>query len=225
MTILPLSKLLISSEDSNSGVKNATGLMRDWEALLNNDTIEALRASHDGIFCFLAFNAKFDSDILTYIESGALAAESGDEILILYCINTTIDTITFINDQDLRNLFHFESKSNVNDQIIRALFPETDSALQPGLLIFDVKANSKNAVYVPFINKYSSKTDCMRKVIEIITKVLHNKNKNALDAIGLQLLKENIDYIKNTKYSFGEHIIIIYRILSKAKSDIISIVA
>ena len=223
MIILPLSKIIISIEDTNSGVKKATGLVREWESLLDVKVVEQLRERHKGVFCFLAFDSEFDSDIFSYIKTGALSAESGDNILILYIVNKIVETLTKVDDDEADSLFEFNNKSSTNQKILAFVFGDKGHFSLPGLLIFDNVSNSNKSIYVPLINKYSNKIDCLRKVVELVGKNYNKSNEGIINKLGVTLSTENIEYQKNVKYSFGECIIMMYKLLLKTKSDLISI--
>ncbi len=77
--------------------------------------------------------------------------------------------------------------------------------------------NSDKSIYIPLINKFPSKIDCLRKVIEVTRKSIDGKNNvdSILSKVGIALSTSDIEYQKNTKYSFGECVVIIYKLLLK----------
>lgn len=226
MTIIPLSNLINSVDYTNSGVKNATGMIRDWEKLLQPETIERLRAQHQGVICYLAFDSLMDTELLNYIQTGSLSSEAGDEVLILFSINKIVESMTMIEEEELKEIIEFDHKENVNHKVLQAYFNDASYQALPGLLIFDNIANSKNSIYVP-LNKtaHPQQLDGLRKVLEIIHQQIGKRGfkSSLIDAIATDLVREKLEYEKNNNYSFGEGIILFYRILMKAKSDLISI--
>lgn len=229
MTLLPFSKLLSGSNHINSKIKNATGLIKDVELLLNSNAIESLQKKHKGIFCYLALDTQIDSELYEYIKTGSLASESGDNLIILYSINTNINSIKVIENDKLQDFFDFDYKSNINIEIIQALYGDNLIPSLPGLLVFDNLPNSIKSIYIPFMDsKFGNNLNCLREVIRILRKSCqndYNPNKSIIEEVSIQVAISNINYHKNSKYNFKEHIINIYRNLIKIKGDLISLIA
>ncbi|WP_194972643.1 hypothetical protein [Aquiflexum lacus] len=227
MNIIPISKFIISAQQRSQKVKNATGLIEDWESLLDVNTIELLRQNHSAFFSFLAFDASVDKDIFEYIETGALAGESGEEFMVLYIINKILNSPTLVKENDLFDFMEVRTERNLNKEIVKSFFDSKINITIPGLLIFDNIAFSKKTLFVPFIgqNNYT-KLDCFRKVVSIMaiaeTK-LRGKEDSIIDKISIQLLLSNIEYSKNSSYTFGEFLIKAFKILKEVKSDLIAI--
>ena len=171
MNLLPFSKLLISEKQLKIGVKYATGLVEDWESLMYPETIELLRKSKKHVYCFIAFNKKVDEEIFNYIKTGALGAESGDEIVILYTINKIIKSPRYIENDELTELLTMTNETNSTIEILKAHFPDGNALMFPGILIFDNTPYSSKSVYVPLSgNEKLDKITYFRKVLGILKK-------------------------------------------------------
>ncbi|WP_461117767.1 hypothetical protein [Spirosoma jeollabukense] len=227
MNIIPFTKLLISARQLSDGVRNATGLVENWESVINTEAIENLQRLHNGLFCFLAFNSVVDKEIFDYIESGALAAESGDKLLILYVVNCRMPSASIVTSQELSSLLTIRNDSNPCMEIISKIFDNKFHPVLPALVIYDNLVSSKSAIYIPLNNKQNlSKVDCLRFIVKVIQdKSLRNidKEQSSINKLSTAFTIANLSFEKNINYTFGECMIKTFQTIVKFKSDLISI--
>src|SRR5579884_912756 len=79
--------------------KHAEGNIRAIEDLFSEENRNSLKQHFPGVFAFLAFHPGVDSGITSYIRSGSLSSDSGQNILVLFTFDSGATSPTLLRDQ------------------------------------------------------------------------------------------------------------------------------
>jgi len=148
-TLVPLHRLL----ETNAGghepeSRNLTGVVRRPHELLHADRVRQLEERHSGMFSLLVFDPKIDKPVAEYVQSGALAADSGSKMLVLLCLGVRVQSGSRLRDLQQSDFIQVDAASPLSYELGRALFgPNLDP---PGLLVFEGLSGEFQPVYVPF---------------------------------------------------------------------------
>ncbi|AXG71130.1 hypothetical protein KORDIASMS9_03385 [Kordia sp. SMS9] len=230
--ITPFKNIISSHLDEEVGLKNATGLVKDWETLINPEKIETIKENYPGAIIFIAIDNNIDVNLFDYIIGEELENKSGNNILILFMSNSEFETPDILDVEEIKELLEIKYSQSIIHEILKAYFNDTKYFNLPGILIFDKKKFSKNGIYVPLMSNDDYQELNLKKQISLLYKNIEittntyfkSKDDNFLSKLGVQLTKNKIQYIKSTKISFGEYLVKVLQKIYELKGDIISIV-
>lgn len=226
MNYIPFSKYLISYNQAIIGGKRATGLVDEWERLLNPEFIELLRSEHNGIFCHLFFNPIVDKEVNTFIESGALSSEAGDKIIVLLSAQEVENTKRTRKGGILNNHIKLDFNTGSNEKIFKYYFGNDLNAVLPGFIVFDCVPKSRRCIFFSFMNQNTTEVGNARRVLKLIHECYHKSDKaNFLNHLAKSALLENIEFTKNYELSFGEFVVYTFKILKEYKSELFSLMS
>ena len=226
MRVISLTRVVESAVAELKDSKNFIGELLDSDDIFSKSNIEALDASHEGLFVFLAFHPQHDEQIYDALISERLTTYSGSKILVLF----TTDTVARIPKQ-LSGIgadwLELSSSDYPAYQIARELFKADKTPQLPGL-IFIERLAGKEAVFVPLrlgqAHDFQQTTDAAFRIAVDAMELSRDSSNNFANTFCKQLAMQNIDYETTHSPSITEWLFNAYNYVRKHSGDIVSIV-
>ncbi|SRR6266487_562995 len=210
--------------------KNLEGHVRSIEDLFSPVNRQALEQHFSGVFAFLGFHPGTDGGITSYVRSGTLSSDSGQNILVLFTFDSRVTSPTMLRDQTFRSWLTLTTTVHPSYTLVRSMFKDSVVLNFPGIIFFEDFLQNQNPVYIHIAessNEEAVRTQ-MRGLFAIANKAYQSSwetQKNFLDLFAQALQKEKIYYERGNDVSLREWFISAFRFLSARTSDIVSIVS
>ena len=217
-------RLLLEALNATKGVKNAAGEVRDVDALLAADSLALLDARHHGVYALFIFDPKADTAVLSYLEGGSLANDSGSGVLALHervgapaaRVAVRVDPALPVDVAAVDPLVRFA----------RALFP--DRMLQlPGIVFATRLAEAGECVYVPLAGASRDQVlATVRKVLALANDAVSRSGSGApfVDAFAFDLARGGTTYQRSGARSVREEVTQLLRVLWDHRKDLMAMV-
>lgn len=138
---------LIEATTAVPGEKNLTGNIQDLHKVFQPEIAINLEREHGGVFAFLVFHPKLDPGVRDYLSLGAVGAEAGKDILVLFTLETRIHTPKKMSPALLEAGITIQSDEHPAYEFARALFAPREPLL-PGVVFFRRLSSLSEPVYV-----------------------------------------------------------------------------
>ncbi len=210
--------------------KNLAGDVRAIEDLFSPENRKVLKQHFPGIFAFLSFHPGADSGITSYIRTGTLSSDAGQNIMALFTFDSRATAPTVLRDQSFRSWLALTTTVHPSYTLVRSMFKDPVVLNFPGVIFFEDFLQEQNPIYIHISD--SSNEDAvrqqMRSLFALANKAYQSSwetGNNFLDLFAQALQKERIDYERGRDVSLREWFVNAFRILSDKTSDIVSIVS
>jgi len=217
-------RLLLEALNATQGVKNAAGEVRDVEALLKEDSLARLDTKHAGVYALFIFDPKADTAVLSYLEGGSLANDSGAGVLALHeRVGAPAARAAVQIDQGLP-LAVDEVDPLVT--FARRLFP--DRMLQlPGIVFAPRLGEPGECIYVPL--SAASRDQVLASVRNVLARANDVVSRSwsgppFVDAFAFELARGGINYQRSGARSVREEMTHLLRFLWDHRKDLMALV-
>lgn len=125
---------MLENLTAEGGAEKFTGKIKKLSDLLSPATWIALEKEQPGPYLFLAFHPVMDPLICQYVKSGALAADSGEDLFVIFFMQSDALLPTEITDETLGGKMETDQGMYPAYELAQGLF--TKQRLNfPGLLV------------------------------------------------------------------------------------------
>lgn len=227
-TVQPLVHLL-EATTAVAGRKNLSGNIQDPNALFQPKAAAALEKEHPGVFAFLVFHPALDAGFKDYVSLGAIGAEAGKNILVLFTLETPIYRPKKMAPSLLQAGLTLQSDEHPAYEFARALFTPRQPPL-PGVVFFRRLAEQSEPVYVP-LARASSATAAGKSIRQLF--VLANESYSAsesddtefADKFSKRLALNNLEYERIKPLSALELLARAFYTAKRSLGDIVAVVS
>ncbi len=202
-----------------------TGKIDDLEKVLRPDGLAALEKVAT-FFAFLAFHPGVDQAVKEYVLSGALSADSGPDILVMFCLDENAETPVPVDDSSFGSWLTLDATAPPSYTMVRHLFDPSAVPPLPGLAFFEGIGHDSEVVYVHLVDDHEPEAvrAKLRKVFSIAAEAAGRPpgpGRQAMLAAGL--LRERIPYTRSGRTSLREWLIRGRRFLSERGWDLVGL--
>ncbi|MGA4994654.1 hypothetical protein [Nonomuraea bangladeshensis] len=202
-----------------------TGKIENLEKLLQPEGLAALEKVAT-FYAFLAFHPGVDQAIKEYVLSGSLSADSGPDVLVMFCLDETADTPTPLDDSSFGSWLTLETTAPPAYTMVRHLFGSSPVPPLPGIAFFEGIGHDDEVVYVHLVDDHEPEAARakLRKVLSIAAQAASRSPGSGRQAVlAAGLLNERIPYTRSGRTSLREWLIHGRRFLSERGWDLVSL--
>ena len=208
--------------------ESVSGILRNAEEVLQPSVLARLEQSHQGVFAFLAFDWTIDRSFASYLESGALAADTGRSVLALFA--ATAENVDTTVQLPLRHddVLYLDRSVDPSYELVRGLFNGGDPVVLPGILIIPRFSQPDEAVFVSVahVGDLHQMAALCRSVFAHAAAAYHRSKENLdlsfTDVLAVQLAKSRIAYARTGQRSLMEWLIRAFNLLWRHRSDLMA---
>lgn len=166
--MLAISLMTILEElAAESGQKNFTGDIKDTAQLLDPQSLDRL-AQIALVTAFLAFHPGTDRPVVDYVRNGALSADSGPNVLVLFALDVPASAPVPIGADAFAGWINFDAGSHPSYDLVRLLFDGGAVPTLPGIVFFRTAGPDADAVYVE-LNGLAAVADVQARLREVLS--------------------------------------------------------
>jgi hypothetical protein len=218
---------LIEEAIADPNVKKASGNVRSFDDLLRPENLEQLERHHEGLFAFLAFHPEADSTVAEYVRSGTLASDSGPRLLVLFTLDSAARFPVRLGSNAFQSWLDLDAEVHPAYQMVRMMFLPGRIPPLPGILFFGSFA-VPDCIYVSLAD-VTELEPLRQRLREVFSLADHSLRKGGSggregwsDALGTQLQKDGIDYVRSTSISPREWLLRGYQFVRDHRGDLVS---
>ncbi|WP_007518963.1 MULTISPECIES: hypothetical protein [Pseudofrankia] len=227
--MLALSLLTVLEElTADPGLKNFAGDVRDAAKLLDRPTLAALSRVAP-VTAFLAFHPGADQAVADYVRGGALAADSGPNLLVLFALDAPASAPVPLGADAFTSWIDFDARGHPSYDLVRLLFADAAVPPLPGIVFFqtlDPDGREPDAVYVGLAG-LASPADVAARLREVLA-LADEVGRDGPDddfgtRLGARLAARKIRYERTGRLSLREWLIRGYQVVGSRFADLVSI--
>jgi hypothetical protein len=224
--MLAISFLTILEElAAEGGPKNLSGDIKDAGKLLNPQTLAGL-AKIAPVTAFLAFHPGTDRPVADYVRNGALSADSGPNVLVLFALDVPASAPVPLGADAFASWVDFDARSHPSYDLVRLLFDGSSVPTLPGIVFFQTAGPNADAVYVE-LEGLAGSVDVQSRLREVLS-LADEAGRDPQDdgfgtRLGAKLQSHKIPYRRTRRTSLLEWLIRGYQAAGDRLGDIVSI--
>ena len=227
MRVINILRLIEEQLYTNSSSRNFSGAVSDLEFLMQHSN--DLNKVHKGLFAYFAFHPFVDEDVAKYIASGAVDADSGPEIMVMFITNRSCEIPRTVTAEILNTIVPLRDGENVPDYMLRSMFPGKPEPIPPGIIFFDRIFGNTNAVYISLSNETSLQeiADATRKALRSARSCVLNGvlDPGWVSCISAEMQREGIRYQRTGHTSSAEWFQTVLRKLGEENLSLVTIIS
>ena len=222
MLAISLTTILEQAAARDTGVKNLSGNIKDFDALLKPDNLELLEVSINA-FAFLAFHPGVDHVVRQYVLEGTLGSDAGPKVLALFTLGEQATWPRVVRERSFGAWLEVDSVIHPAYRMVEWLFAPKPSPPLPGIVLLDSLRGQREVIYVPLgeMADASAARQLLRGVFSDATASL-GKN-NFADRLGATLRRKRIDFVKSARTSPREALLRAYQAAGDRTSDLVAV--
>jgi hypothetical protein len=210
---------------AEAGRKNFSGDIKDAGKLLDPQMLAGL-AKIAPVTAFLAFHPGTDRPVADYVRSGALSADSGPNVLVLFALDVSASAPVPLGAEAFASWIDFDTCSHPSYDLVRVLFDDGPVPPLPGVVFFQTAGPDADAVYVE-LEGLASPVDVqsrLREVLSLADEVGRDPQNDGFGTrLGARLQSRRIRYRRTRRTSLREWLIRGYQTAGDRIGDIVSI--
>lgn len=224
--MLAISVLSMLEELAAGNQKKLAGNVKDAESLLQPETLNELAQSVP-LAAFLAFHPATDQAVMDYVRSGALSADSGPRILVLFALDQTASAPIPVGLQSFSQWLELDTTSHPSYDLVRLLFDERAVPPLPGIVFFASVGDRTDAVYVELagLNSVVEVQARLRQVFAVADDLVRDGHPGAGfgDDFGTRLKAKRVPYVRTQRASFLEWLVHGFQLIGDHRGDIVAV--
>jgi hypothetical protein len=205
------------------GVKRLTGTIESAGILLSPTSAEAIDARHSGSYVLFIFDPDVDKDLATYVDSNALADDSGKTIFAMYQLPSHAAPDTTLEQFGVKGVVEASPLVVFATEIFGG-----KPRASPGMLVLGRLSSKTNAVYIALNRPDKDRpiADRVREALRMIAEATKPGTDEVLSAddLGAALALKNIDYSRSEPITVREGFFKMLGTLWAHRSDIAALV-
>lgn len=204
-------------------VKRLTGTIERPDVLLSAASVEAIDARHHGSYVLFIYDPDVDKELATYVESNALADDSGKTIFAMYQLPRKDAPDTTLEQFGVKGVVEASPLVEFATDVFGGK-PRSS----PGMLVLGRLSSKTNAVYIALNRPDKDRpiADRVREALRMIAEATKPGTEDVLaaDDLGAALALKNIDYSRSERISVREGFFKMLGTLWAHRSDIAALV-
>jgi hypothetical protein len=214
---------LLEAVSAAPGLKNLAGEIRSVDELLARGALERLDAQFAGVYVLFIHDAGVDLHVSSYLASGALANDSGGEVLALFDRTTRGALASPGIGAGIRGLEI--TAANPLISFCRDLFPGAPLKL-PGAVVIERLGAPSEALYFSLdASTHDAVVGDIRRLLAIVTGAARKRRDGEFVAeLGLAAAVAGVGYQRSGGLSVREHLTRLLRLMWDKRRDIAALV-
>ncbi|WP_242911349.1 hypothetical protein [Actinomadura terrae] len=222
--MLVMSFQAMLEEAAARGKKGHAGNIQRLESLLTAENMSQL-SDYARVLCFLAFHPRGDAPVVDYIKAGALADDSGPDVLVLFTLDDPAPVPVSLEDESFGRWADLGLSANPSHRMIRALFDDRPTPVLPGLVVFENFAGDSDALYLP-LGHLDTEHEVRTHLREVFSGVAHlgsgSKPGKFLDDLGMHWSRQELTYERSGRRPVREWLLGGFRAARDHYGDIVA---
>ncbi len=207
MIVIDFERLLRELNYSMGPAWGSSGSFTEANDLIGSS--EALTQLHSGVFAFLAYNPLVEDFVSAYVESGALATDTGSAVMALFLAGSDRGRpVPFQKERLVSAVRVIESIDPVRE-VLSWVFPADPQPVAPGIVFFDRPLGVRESVFVPIreLDSAARLAVYLRTLFSMANAVLDSNaetNEHWFDCFCARMVTAGITYSRTSGKSGAE---------------------